>query len=189
MKITRLKEHVLTELTRLWKDNAKYMPDPDREVQNLLYLLTSDNGDSQWYVVGDGDTVFYIRNVIPNLSAVLYALNIFEASEAEVKAEIRDIMREYDLRRLTYTVPSPVVDVARAAQRLGFWPEGRLKDAIFYNGKYADLDLFGFYRSEVEDGKVSFTGPAAIEPGKPKKRRRRSRRKKKKVAPASTQET
>lgn len=185
MKITRLKEHVLTELTRLWKDNAQYMPDPDRDVKNLIYLLTSDAGDSQWYVIGEGDTVFYIRNVIPNLSAVMFTLNILETTPEEAKSEIRDIMREYDLRRLTYTVPAPVVDITRVAQRIGFWPEGRMKDAIFYDGKYADLDLFGFYRSEVEDGKISLTGPAAVQPGKPKKRRRRSRRKKKKTPPTS----
>jgi hypothetical protein len=64
-----------------------------------------------------------------------------------------------------------------------------MKDAVIYNGRYADLDVFGFYRAEVEDGKISVSGPAAVDPGKPKKRRRRSRRKKAKAAPESKQET
>jgi hypothetical protein len=57
-----------------------------------------------------------------------------------------------------------------------------MKDATLYDGEYTDVDIFGFYRSEVEDGKIAISGPAAVDPGKPKKRRRRSRRKKNKTA-------
>jgi hypothetical protein len=183
VKITRLEEKAIKELTQQWEKNAKHMADADRPLENLAYLLSQDGGDSQWYVVGETDVVFFIRNVTPGLSAVFYSLNLEEAEPAAAKDEIRAIMREFDLRRLTYTIPTPIVSLARVAQRVGFWPEGRMKDAVLYDGKYTDLDLFGFYRAEVEDGKVSISGPAAIDPGKPKKRRRRSRRKKKKVAP------
>lgn len=189
MKITRLPVHAVKELEVLWNKNTPYMADADRPIQNLVYLLTSDNGDSQWYVIDDSDVVFFIRNVIPGVSATFGALNLHEANPGKAKDELRVIMREFDLRRLTYLIPAPVIKLVRCATRLGFWPEGRMKDAVIYEGKYVDTDVLGFYRSEVEDGRVSVSGPAAVDPGKPKKRRRRSRRKKKQAAQESTQET
>ncbi len=183
MKITNMPEAFFKELKIQWEKNSELMPDNERHIDNLLYLLTSDGGDSQWYVLPDTDVVFYIRNVIPGVSAVFFALNLDTAEPVDAKEEIKGIMREFDLRRLTYAVPAPVLTTLRAAQRIGFWPEGRMKDATLYNGGYADVDILGFYRAEVEDGKVPVSGPAAVDPGKTKKRRRRSRRKKKEVAP------
>ncbi len=190
MKITNMPEGFLKELVIQWEKNSPLMPDADRPVDSLYYLLASDSGASQWYVLTpDTDVVFYLRGVIPGVSAVFAALNLGDANASLVKTELREIMREYDLRRLTLTVPAPVVEITRIAQSLGFWPEGRMKDATVYNGEYTDLDILGFYRSEVEDGKISVSGPAAVDVGKVKKRRRRSRRKKKKVAPEGEQET
>lgn len=187
MKVTNMPEPFFRELQVQWEKNQEAMADVDRSTDNLRYLLTSDGGDSQWYVLPDTDVVFYLRNVVPGVSAIFYALNLEQANPEVAKSEIRDIMREFDLRRLTLALPAPVLSLARVAQRLGFWPEGRMKDATLYNGDYTDVDIFGFYRSEVEEGSIPISGPAAVDPGKPKKRRRRSRRKKNKIAQENEQ--
>jgi hypothetical protein len=172
---------MLDGIVRIWEANAPEMPDTLRDIDNLRFLLYEDGGRSQWYILDedDKDIVFFLTNVVPGLSATFYGLNLHDAPIPKAREQLKEIMREFDLRRLTYTIPAPVVELARIAQRLGFWPEGRAKDAVIYNGEYTDMDWFGFYRSEVEDAKVVLSGPAAVGLDKPKKRRRRSRRKKK----------
>lgn len=179
---------MFSELQKIWKKNAPEMPDTLRDVENLQFLLFEDGGRSQWYILDDDDkdVVFFLTNVVPGLSATFYGLNLQEAPRDLAIKQLREIMREFDLRRLTLTIPAPVVELQRIVTGLGFWPEGRAKDAAIYNGDYTDMDWFGFYRSEVEHGKVALSGPAAVDLDKPKKRRRRSRRKKKKAAQEST---
>jgi hypothetical protein len=181
MKITRMPDELYLGLEDIWTDNAPEMPDVLRDVSNLQFLLFDDGGGSQWYILDedDKDIVFFLTNIVPGLSATFYGLNLKDASIPKAREQLKEIMREFDLRRLTYTIPAPVVELARIAQSLGFWPEGRAKEAAIYNGEYTDMDWFGFYRSEVEDAKVALSGPAAVGLDKPKKRRRRSRRKKK----------
>jgi hypothetical protein len=97
MKITSMPDELFRELRVQWEKNTSQMTDADRSIENLVYLLTSDNGDSQWYALADTDVVFFIRNVIPNLSAVFFALNLEEAQPQAARDEIRGIMREFDV--------------------------------------------------------------------------------------------
>lgn len=170
----------LLELLRAaWQKNGHNMADADRPSEVLDFLLFQDGGDSQWYEVPGHLAWIYVRNVVPGLSADFHALNL-EGERAfnveQVRGLIREIMREYDLRRLTMVLPAPVTQIQAAAVKLGFAIEGRLVDACIYEGQYTDGILMGFYRGNVE--KIALS-PAAR--GAPKRRRRRRSRRRKKV--------
>lgn len=170
----------LLELLRAaWQKNGHNMADADRPLEVLDFLLFQDGGDSQWYEVPGHLAWVYVRNVVPGLSADFHALNL-EGERAfnveQVRGLIREIMREYGLRRLTMVLPAPVTQIQAAAVKLGFAIEGRLVDACIYEGQYTDGILMGFYRGNVE--KIALS-PAAR--GAPKRRRRRRSRRRKKV--------
>jgi hypothetical protein len=146
------------------------MADSDKDPSVLDYLLGEDGGDSQWYEMEDA--WIYIRNVIPGLGADVHFL-CPDGLNGSTRSVLKDVMREYDLRRLTLAVPAPVTALQDEVAKVGFVREGRLRDATFYGGQYADIVLMGFHRSEVEKG-LPLTQAAK---GKKKRRRRRSRRK------------
>src|SRR3972149_4622898 len=146
------------------------MQDADRDVAVLDYLLFQDGGDSQWYQVEGHRTWLFVRNVVPGLSASLWALNMDgPAALPSAKITLDEIMSEFQLQRLTVSIPSPLVKVAHAAQQLGFRHEGRLRSAMAYNGRIVDADIFGLIAEDPQ---------APRETPKRRRRRRRSRRRK-----------
>lgn len=178
----------LLELLRAaWAKNGHNMADADRPPEVLDFLLFQDGGDSQWYQVPNHLAWIYVRNVAPGLSADFHALNL-EGEAAfnleQVRGIIREIMREYDLRRLTMVLPAPITHIQAAAAKLGFQIEGRLIDACLYEGKYTDAVLMGFYRGSVEKVALSYAAQAA-----PKRRRRRRSRRHKRQTNGELQKT
>jgi len=178
-KIQDMSVALLQLLRAAWAKNGRHMADADRPPEVLEFLLFQDGGDSQWYEIPGHLAWIYVRNVVPGLSADFHALNL-EGEQAfnveKVRGVVREIMREYDLRRLTMVLPAPVTNVAGAAARLGFQIEGRLVDACIYDGQFADGLVMGFYRGNVEKVALSPAAQAA-----PKRRRRRRSRRRKQV--------
>ena len=176
-KIQDMSLELLQLLRAAWEKNAHNMADPDRPLEVLDFLIFKDGGDSQWYEVPGHLAWIYVRNIAPGLSADFHALNL-EGEKAfnleQVRGIIREIMREYDLRRLNMVLPAPVTHIQAAAAKLGFQIEGRLVDACMYEGQYTDAVLMGFYRGNVE--KVALSPAAQAAPKR--RRRRRSRRRK-----------
>jgi hypothetical protein len=182
MKIRNVNAAMLTDMLKLWNETSPARQDDLRSQETLRYLMLEDGGDSQWYVV-EPSTVITIRGIQPGLTANFLIMNGEPGDYPAIKRELQGIMREYDLRRLTWTTPACVNEWAEVARRLGFVPEGRLKDGITFDNHYSDSNVFGLHRGSVESYTLpAISGKAAedLAPRK-KRRRRRSRRKKKSV--------
>ena len=173
----RFPAELMVDISEAWKRQEKWLPDRIREQDDLLeYFLF--NAGAQWYEVPNHRAWFYIWNLIPGLTADFYWLSDGKiVVRDDSRSALKVAMREYDLRRLTLHLPSPAEEALRSAQSLGFVQEGRLRDATFYGGEYADMVVMGFHRSQVENGNVALS-PAAQGDDRSKKRKRRSRRKK-----------
>ena len=181
MKIQELSLELYGQIKSAWAANSERMQDADRDGAVLDYLLFQDGGDSQWYQVEGHRTWLFLRNVVPGLSASLWALNMDgPAALPSTKATLGEIMSEFQLQRLTVSIPSPLVRVAHAAQQLGFRHEGRLRSAMFYNGRVVDADIFGLISEDPQTPR---------ETPKRRRRRRRSRRRKGHANQAQTSET
>ena len=155
-------------------DEAK---DPD-----MLYNSFFDNGLTQFYCVPEA--LLMVTNINKGSSGILYELGILEGKYdvKELKDELISVVREYDLKRLTFACPSCVNAYSNILKPLGFKFEGRMKFAGTYNGKLCDIDLYGFYsvkpakrrrrgrRNDKKDSKNSFpsteTASSSIEDGK-----------------------
>lgn len=158
-----------------WLELAPRREDVARPEAALEFLVTEDGG-TQWYQIGHMNAWFYLRGIIPRLSADFYFISTEPLVDGkDVKMEIQAAMREYDLRRLSTALPSPINP--KFYLGIGFVQEGRLRDAYIYDGKYVDAVVFGFHREEVEKNGLALTDTAKVDPKK-RKRRRRSRRKK-----------
>jgi hypothetical protein len=181
MKIREVNAAMLTDMRKLWVDSAPARADQFRDEELLRYFMMEDGGDSQWYVVPPA-SVIVINNVKPGLSADFLLMNGETPDYPALRSELRQIMREYDLRRINWTSPANVTAWAKIARLLGFQPEGRLRDALTFDLNYVDAVIFGLHRSEVEYGEktIAVTGPAQADLAPKKKRRRRRGRRKKK---------
>src|SRR3990167_1858624 len=169
LKIQELSLEMYSQIKEAWASNAERMQDADRDAGLVDYLLFEDGGDSQWYQVEGHRAWLFVRNVVPGLSASLWALNMDgPAALPGARAVLGEIMSEFGLQRLTVSIPSPLVKVAHAAQQLGFKHEGRLRSAMVYSGRVVDADIFGLVAER--EGTPS-------EGKKRRRRRRRSRRK------------
>ena len=186
MKIQELSLELYGQIKSAWAANSERMQDADRDGAVLDYLLFQDGGDSQWYQVEGHRTWLFVRNVVPGLSASLWALNMDgPAALPSAKITLDEIMSEFQLQRLTVSIPSPLVKVAHAAQQLGFRHEGRLRSAMVYNGRVVDADIFGLTLNEGNTTPSQGTN----ETPKRRRRRRRSRRRKGHANQAQTSET
>jgi len=176
MKLAEFSLDWYRPLEKAWLELAPKREDAARNAEMLAYLLFED-GSTHFYQVPNHDAWFYLRNIIPRLSAEFFFLSLEPLlSKRDTKLAMQEAMREFDLRRLTLTVPAPVNP--KFYQSLGFVQEGRLRDSTIYNDDYCDVIVLGFHRSEVEKNALALTDVAKVDK-KTRKRRRRSRRKKK----------
>jgi len=153
------------QLWRWWEDEP--LSDELKGQDPFRYMLC-ETDDVPWYLVDD--TVFVVYKLRPGWDAEMLTLNLHKVDRSLGYQELHNIFSEYDLQRITLPVPHPIRKTARAAHRLGFTMEGRLRDATFYEGIFQDLDLFGAHRSGYED-----SGPVSETIRSGRKRRRRKK--------------
>lgn len=180
MKLTKLDQDIFHELSQLWTNTDPERPDGERGTEILSHMLFDDGGASVWYIVPPTG-VFVLTNVRPGYGANVTPVALYTVDAETAKAELRSVMREFDLRRLTAFVPAPILAVQRNLSRMGFVEEGRLRDGTTYDQDFSDLVVLGLHRSEVEQVPLPITGPAGQDVGKKRRRRRRRSRRKKKV--------
>jgi len=180
MKLTGLNQEIYEELLQLWSNTDPERPDMERGVRLLDHMLFDDGGASVWYVVPPTG-VFIMTNIVPGFGANLTPVALYTVDAETAKAELRSVMREYDLRRITATVPAPILAVQRNLHQIGFAEEGRLRDGTTYDADFTDAIVLGLHRSEVERIPTPIAGPAGRDVGKPRRRRRRRSRRNKKV--------
>ena len=181
MKITEMNLDLAKKLMNWWIETGDARVDEAKD-PDMLYNSFFDNGVTQFYTVPGA--LLMATNINPTAGAILYELGLLGESYdvVEVKNELISIVREYDLKRLTFACPSCVNAYSNILKPLGFKFEGRMKFAGTYNGKLCDIDLYGFYsvkpakrrrrgrRNDKKDSKNSFpsteTGTSSIEDGK-----------------------
>jgi hypothetical protein len=175
-----LNQEIYEEILHLWNNTDPERPDGERGQELLEHMLFDDGGASVWYIVPPSG-VFAVTNLKPGFGANILPVALYTVDAETAKAELRSVMREYDLRRLTAFVPSPILAVQRNLKQIGFTEEGRLRDGTTYDFGFTDLVVFGLHRSDVEQVALPIAGPAGRDVGKPRRRRRRRSRRKKKV--------
>ena len=188
MKLTQLNQETYNELEQLWNKTDPERPDMERGKELLDHMLFDDGGASIWYVVPPSG-VFIITNIKPGFGANITPVALYTVDAEAAKAELRSVMREYDLRRITAIVPAPIHAVLRNLKQIGFAEEGILRDGTVYDSVFTNSVIFGLHRSEVEAEKpLPIAGDAGKDVGKKRRRRRRrSRRRKAKGNNGTTQ--
>lgn len=157
MKIQEMNLELANQLMSWWIETGDCRSDEMKDPDFLYNLLFNDGGKSQFYAIPG--VLFILSHIVPGSSGVVFEMglqSIFDAKEA--KKQLIEMVREYDLKRLTFLTPSPITALSPTLKTIGFKYEGRMRHACMYNGKLADVDIFGFYSV------------------KPNKRRRRGRR-------------
>lgn len=182
MRIQEMPPELFRQIAQAWMRNAANMPDMNRNLDIMDWALSPNN--AAWYQ-GPGNSWIFLTQIEPSHMATMHALNLDGKKVLEdmkqVHALFREAMDEFSLRRLNVVLPSPAVKVAGAAQRVGFRHEGTMREATIFDGKFADLLIFGLLRSEVPDEEKEEESDSGSPPPAPKKRRRRRRRKAKKT--------
>ena len=158
MKLKEMSLPLAQELMKWWVDTGNARVDEAKNPDVMYRMLFEDGANTQFYSIPG--VLLILTNIKPGSSGVLYEMGVLdeEYDGKEAKNALINIVREYSLKRLTFACPSCVNAYSGKLKALGFKFEGRMKFAATYNGKLADIDIYGFYSI------------------KPAKRRRRGRR-------------
>lgn len=144
---------VYDELHEIWAKNAERLPDEMREPAILDYFLFDDGGATRFYVVDGQAALVMVGDIKEGLSATVMPLNHDYADVGSMLHELREIIDEFSLRRLTAQVPAPVKDLKKALEQIGFRREGHLRRSTFWNGRLVGMDIYGLYRDPPRDGR------------------------------------
>ena len=160
MKLTEMNLELAQNLMNWWIETGDSRIDEFKNPDLLYSLMFQDGGKSQFYAIPE--LLLIVNSIVAGKNAVIYEIGILGDGydTREAKRELIEIVKEYNLKRLTFICPSPVTLFSTKLKDLGFKYEGRMRHAAIYNGKLCDVDIFGFYSV------------------KPQSRRRRGRRKK-----------
>jgi hypothetical protein len=145
MKIETMSMDLFRKLWDLW--STEPLSDEMKGQDPFRYMLC-ETDDIPWYLVDD--TVFVIYKLRPGWDAELLTLNLHRVPRDKGFNELQQIFADFELQRLTLPVPYTIKKTKRAAHRLGFRMEGKLRDATVYEGIFQDLALLGAHRETFE---------------------------------------
>ena len=152
-------------LQKYW-DKAKQFPTLfGREIlnnpQEFYSLLMSENPETGsiipnglFWVVDDFIGVFYLSDIdLLNREAHVH-YTFFDkrtnGREPLVKEMLKYVFNKYPFQRLNAPIPLYASPVARKfALDVGFYYEGKKRDAAFYKGQWFSVNLYGILRKEV----------------------------------------
>lgn len=143
MKIETMSMDLFRQLWELWEKES--LADELKGEDPFKYMLC-ETDDAPWYMVDE--TVFVLYKLRPGWDAEMLTLNLPKVNRKQGFKEIANIFEEHGLQRITLPIPQPIRKTTRAANRLGFKMEGRLKDAVIYESIFSDLDIYGAHKSE-----------------------------------------
>jgi RimJ/RimL family protein N-acetyltransferase len=125
--------NIVTGLGALW---FEIMDLTDHEVVGLMYITDIVKGANNTFA-----------------SAVWHAM-LWDAKAGPrrpiLKASVRALFRKFGFHRLQAEIPCNHGGVIRAARKIGFTPEGRLREHRRYNGVWYDSVVLGILEHEVE---------------------------------------
>ena len=151
MQIPEITPEVMYALFEMWAANGPRMPDAMRPPEVLEDFLVNDGGATRFYQVEDQPSVVMVGSIQPGLNAQVMLLNHEFAELGALMRELRGIIDEFELRRLTAQVPGPVKDVQRQLEAIGFRKEGHLRRSTLWNDRLVGMDLWGLYRDPARD--------------------------------------
>ncbi len=160
MLIDEMTQELWSGLQAVWSANAERLPDHLRDPSWVDLLLFNDGGETQFRVVDGTSAVVIVSDVTPGLSATVMVLNHDQAEVGDLVRELRSVIEENDLRRLTAQVPAPVKDLQQALRAVGFRREGHMRRATRWSGRLVGLDLYGLYRDPPRERGRSGNGKA-----------------------------
>jgi RimJ/RimL family protein N-acetyltransferase len=137
--------HFVIETTAM-----KYFHDALRDPHFIAASLVAST--ETMYELGEWGGVVFFNPMIPGVDAHLHTYvwdPIFFRRPALARAILRDAMNRWDLPRVSTTHPVRHTLATRIAQKVGFQIEGRLRNALVYNGVEEDSLVLGILRSEV----------------------------------------
>ena len=167
MQITNMTEEIYSALHELWEKNAARLPDELRDPDLLDYFLFQDGGSTRLYTVGHKPAVVIVGEIKEGLSATVLLLNHEFAEVGEILHELRQIIDELALKRLTAQVPGPVKDVQRQLEKVGFRREGHLRRSTIWNGRLCGTDVYGFYKDPTYEGRRSNGNRPSVRESRP----------------------
>lgn len=161
------------EIGQAWIENARNMADGDRPIEVFEHIVF-DDPNVVWFAVPKHRAWIYFRNIIPGLSADFHVLNRDGRKALDaipwVRNQISHVMRELQLLRVNCILPAPVKKVIQATESLGFKFEGKMRRALYFDGRPVDALIYGMTRADVLGlDKVQDN----VKAGRKKKRRRK----------------
>lgn len=120
----------------------------------LLSLFRSDS--AHWY---NESGMVSLVGIQPKINANIHFLRWdMSYPKSEILADARQVFEEafeeFDLVRISATVPKFAVPALQLAVKLGMQYEGSMRECFLHEGRYHDLVLYGLLRREFEQSKV-----------------------------------
>lgn len=177
----RILEWNLERLGQAWEQWKRYPilgDDIPRTLDGFIVFATLNN--SIWFetvnlLTDEQVGVAYINQMVPSLTARRYVSANFHAVQWDAKAGprqplarafIAQVFRMLNLHRMVAEIPLRFGGAIRAAKKIGFVPEGRLRAARLYDGEWYDVAILSILEDEVAQwaahshhSQVQETGP------------------------------
>jgi RimJ/RimL family protein N-acetyltransferase len=79
----------------------------------------------------------------------------FRGREKLAQEMLKYVFREFGFRRIIAEVPLYSQPTLKAVERIGFTKEGRLREYVYYQGEWWDVNLYSILAREIlDDGKL-----------------------------------
>lgn len=144
----------------LWERvrTQNYAFDDTVKDNSQAFLLTLFRPDSVHWYCDEG--MVSVTNIQPEINANIHFLmwdHSYPVAKiiAEGKKVIEQVFVEFDLARVTATVPHFSSNVMRLAVALGMKYEGTMRECFLHEGKFYDLVIYGMLRREFEKEKTN----------------------------------
>lgn len=153
LSIERL-HHYYQELSKfdvLFHDYVR--GDPDAFIKTFISIDAAGQVHPKgliWEV--DDVGILYLTDIRPGFEAeghYTFWDSRFRGREDLIRQMLRFIFDEYGFHRIYTRVPLYSPPALKAAERIGFVKEGRLREATLYKGKWFDMNIYSILNGEV----------------------------------------
>lgn len=145
-KVNELWKHLLTQ--NYWFDDTT-----EGDSGAFLSMLLAPN--NRCYIMGDMQGLILVQGIQPKVGASIHFAHWGDIPITTLKVYalelISTLFKEFELPRITVTLPSINKEAKRVAVLLGFKSEGVLRKAYLRNGQYHDILIFGLLKEEFEE--------------------------------------
>lgn len=143
------------EADRLWQNirNEQYAFDDLTRGRPDLFLGQILTPGTEHFEVGDSGYAC-ATGIQPPVNAMVHFALWKPMKPAELRAAGRELLgylfQRYQLRRVTGLIPELNIRAKRFANLMHFRFEGDMRQAFLFNGRYANLQIYGLLRTEFQ---------------------------------------